>query len=1078
MVVSVLSTILMTTMAAVFAKYERWEYFDAFYYCFITLTTIGFGDYVALQKDSALQSKPEYVALSLIFILFGLSVVSSAVNLLVLKFLTLNTEDERRDEQMRFTAALNPIQLEGDVITLPAGKLQYHQPGGDHPDKLHSLDQRNYHFPPPHHHYSPPEGQHHRNRPNQAQQNRQRHHKRRHRDDSDPDQDQDQEETRYGRDGRVVEPMLSSMAEEELCSSESALLHHHQQGRLDLSPAAGDRRQSQQACGPVSPVHAMQRQSDKIFHTGTLAKGSTLRQRKRKHTRATAQHNNSLNSHPLDLEATGSECRNGNYQMGSSGRQVIEARDSGLALCSPAQLVATSAQSLSSSGCDGAACMAAANIDCAQEVGARGALQLGRRVLAECRRPTRGAPVGAEWRRPASGAKGSALAKRAHSGPTLDKTLLEETTNDGHSVSLHRQTLASRSGSSELKDEEEEDEDGEGEEEEEEEEDELDEADLETGGQVCCCKPEDLCPCSGGHFLAPNASSSGPNRHCPAHHARAFLVHAAPKQPPSQSGHCGAYLAHSQNLQPISAHSLLSYRHWGTGCNHGRQNDGANDNDRLGNINNQGELYSGRSFPLNRPMISSNSDHRLDRRQQKQSQQRRQNPQCLDTQPKCLHVDLNANESNRTHGKRKLRHHLTASSVSKSFAGWQQVCEPHWRPAFGEASRQGYSQTVLHTPASCFCSSLLLERDTDPSLLASSQGPRSSPIPGHSISSQFAPLEDGRARRLASCLQLDVLDLQQHPQAAQMQLASPNLSDWASSGYRDGPTSSGLPSECPPGRSAFVFPPPRDDQQQMRTKQYPMHEQAELHSRRLAKRKQMLELERNHRAAHRQRDGTVGNRADDGRETGASSTTAELSSETNLIDNPMLGCRPALISSGESRLNEKRLSASRPTGPPKLVCKCCCQHEECIKHALESTTNGKEDKKNPEQSSTKSSPQAEPQNGSNKQQTGDHEPGTQTSQQGGDSGGYPERRQDYGEDRIAACTEGAVADQGNGVPSGPEKDPSNCEPVHNPVGATTATITTPTTPPPPATTTNAAQTTSNSIKPPPIASSEPVESDE
>lgn len=107
----------MTSMAAVFAEYERWEYFDALYYCFITLTTIGFGDYVALQKESALQSKPEYVALSLIFILFGLSVVSSAVNLLVLKFLTLNTEDERRDEQLRYTASLNPIQLEGDVIT-------------------------------------------------------------------------------------------------------------------------------------------------------------------------------------------------------------------------------------------------------------------------------------------------------------------------------------------------------------------------------------------------------------------------------------------------------------------------------------------------------------------------------------------------------------------------------------------------------------------------------------------------------------------------------------------------------------------------------------------------------------------------------------------------------------------------------------------------------------------------------------------------------------------------------------------------------------------------------------------------
>lgn len=107
----------MTTGAAAFSKMENWNYFDAFYYCFITLTTIGFGDYVALQKDFSLQTHPEYVAFSLIFILFGLSVVSAAINLLVLRFLTLNTEDERRDEADARTAAQTAVRLEGDVIT-------------------------------------------------------------------------------------------------------------------------------------------------------------------------------------------------------------------------------------------------------------------------------------------------------------------------------------------------------------------------------------------------------------------------------------------------------------------------------------------------------------------------------------------------------------------------------------------------------------------------------------------------------------------------------------------------------------------------------------------------------------------------------------------------------------------------------------------------------------------------------------------------------------------------------------------------------------------------------------------------
>ncbi|KAL1460855.1 hypothetical protein WDU94_012794 [Cyamophila willieti] len=84
-----LSFIITTTGAAVFSKYEGWSYFDSFYYCFVTLTTIGFGDYVALQNDHALEQKPGYVALSLVFILFGLAVMAASINLLVLRFMTM-----------------------------------------------------------------------------------------------------------------------------------------------------------------------------------------------------------------------------------------------------------------------------------------------------------------------------------------------------------------------------------------------------------------------------------------------------------------------------------------------------------------------------------------------------------------------------------------------------------------------------------------------------------------------------------------------------------------------------------------------------------------------------------------------------------------------------------------------------------------------------------------------------------------------------------------------------------------------------------------------------------------------------
>lgn len=49
----------------------------------------GFGDMVALQKDNALNSRPEYVVFALVFILFGLAIVAASLNLLVSRHLSL-----------------------------------------------------------------------------------------------------------------------------------------------------------------------------------------------------------------------------------------------------------------------------------------------------------------------------------------------------------------------------------------------------------------------------------------------------------------------------------------------------------------------------------------------------------------------------------------------------------------------------------------------------------------------------------------------------------------------------------------------------------------------------------------------------------------------------------------------------------------------------------------------------------------------------------------------------------------------------------------------------------------------------
>ncbi|KAM3843005.1 potassium channel subfamily K member 15 [Diretmus argenteus] len=101
--------------AAAFSHFEGWSFFHAYYYCFITLTTIGFGDFVALQKKEDLQEKTPYVAFSFMYILVGLTVIGAFLNLVVLRFLTMNTEDEKRDAQERASLKRERGLLDGTL---------------------------------------------------------------------------------------------------------------------------------------------------------------------------------------------------------------------------------------------------------------------------------------------------------------------------------------------------------------------------------------------------------------------------------------------------------------------------------------------------------------------------------------------------------------------------------------------------------------------------------------------------------------------------------------------------------------------------------------------------------------------------------------------------------------------------------------------------------------------------------------------------------------------------------------------------------------------------------------------------
>ena len=84
--------------AFIFSYYEKWNYFQSLYYCFITVTTIGFGDYVALQDPHEHRFNDTYVGISLLFIFFGLTIVGSVMNQLALRLLTASQTKEPAEQ--------------------------------------------------------------------------------------------------------------------------------------------------------------------------------------------------------------------------------------------------------------------------------------------------------------------------------------------------------------------------------------------------------------------------------------------------------------------------------------------------------------------------------------------------------------------------------------------------------------------------------------------------------------------------------------------------------------------------------------------------------------------------------------------------------------------------------------------------------------------------------------------------------------------------------------------------------------------------------------------------------------------
>lgn len=99
--------------AVVYYYWEQWDFFASFYFVFISMSTIGFGDYVPRH--------PICMIVSIIYLVFGLALMSMCINVVQAK---LSDTFRQASAKLGATIGLRVAEEDGSITTIPPPAIE------------------------------------------------------------------------------------------------------------------------------------------------------------------------------------------------------------------------------------------------------------------------------------------------------------------------------------------------------------------------------------------------------------------------------------------------------------------------------------------------------------------------------------------------------------------------------------------------------------------------------------------------------------------------------------------------------------------------------------------------------------------------------------------------------------------------------------------------------------------------------------------------------------------------------------------------------------------------------------------